>query len=46
MQENLLHHIEEEENEMFAQVRKLFDKETLESLGQQMQQIKSQARAA
>ena len=46
MQENLLHHIEEEENEMFPKVRKLFDKETLESLGQQMQQIKSQARAA
>ena len=46
MQENLLHHIEEEENEMFPKVRKLFDKETLESLGQQMQQIKAQARAA
>ena len=37
---------QKQENEMFPKVRKLFDKETLESLGQQMQQIKSQARAA
>ena len=46
MRENLLHHIEEEEDEMFGQVRKLFDEETLESLGDQMRTIKSQARAA
>jgi hypothetical protein len=31
---------------MFGQVRKLFDEETLESLGEQMRTIKSQARAA
>lgn len=46
MQENLLHHIEEEEGEMFGQARTLFDRETLGALGRQMQQIKSQARAA
>jgi hemerythrin-like domain-containing protein len=46
MSENLHHHIEEEEREMFAQARKVFDREVLEQLGEQMQQIKSQARAA
>jgi hypothetical protein len=46
MRENLLHHIEEEEGEMFGQIRGLFDKATLESLGEQMRTIKSQARAA
>jgi hemerythrin-like domain-containing protein len=46
MRENLEHHIEEEEKEMFGQVRHLFDKETLETLGEQMRTIKSQARAA
>jgi hemerythrin superfamily protein len=44
--ENLLHHIQEEEDEMFGQVRRLFDKATLESLGEQMRTIKAQARAA
>jgi hemerythrin-like domain-containing protein len=46
MRENLEHHIEEEEDEMFGQARQLFDKETLETLGEQMRTIKSQARAA
>ena len=46
MRENLLHHIEEEEGEMFGQIRGLFDKATLESLGEQMRTIKAQARAA
>lgn len=46
MRENLLHHMEEEEDEMFGQIRGLFDKETLESMGEQMRTIKSQARAA
>ncbi len=46
MRENLLHHIQEEEDEMFGQVRRLFDKATLESLGEQMRTIKAQARAA
>ena len=46
MRENLLHHIQEEEGEMFGYVRRLFDKATLESLGEQMRTIKAQARAA
>jgi hemerythrin superfamily protein len=46
MRENLLHHIQEEEDEMFGQVRRLFDKATLESLGEQMRTIKAQAQAA
>ena len=46
MRENLLHHIQEEEDEMFRQVRRLFDKATLGSLGEQMRTIKAQARAA
>jgi hemerythrin superfamily protein len=46
MRENLLHHIEEEEKEMFRQVRQLFEAETLDALGDQMQTIKTQARAA
>lgn len=46
MRENLLHHIQEEEDEMFGLVRRLFDKATLESLGEQMRTIKAQARAA
>jgi hemerythrin-like domain-containing protein len=44
--ENLHHHIEEEEREMFEQARKVFDGDVLESLGEQMQDIKRQARAA
>jgi hemerythrin superfamily protein len=46
MRENLLHHIQEEEDEMFGQVRRLFDNATLESLGEQMRTIKARARAA
>ena len=46
MRENLLHHIQEEEDERFGYVRRLFDKATLESLGEQMRTIKAQARAA
>jgi hemerythrin superfamily protein len=46
MRENLLHHIQEEEDEMFGKVRRLFDEAALESLGEQMRTIKAQARAA
>jgi hemerythrin-like domain-containing protein len=46
MSESLHHHIEEEEQEMFEQARQVFDEDTLTSLGDQMQQIKTQARAA
>ena len=46
MKENLEHHIEEEEGEMFDKARKVFDRETLESLGERMQARKQQASAA
>ena len=46
MRENLLHHIEEEERDMFPKVRELFDAATLDALGDQMRTIKSQARVA
>jgi hemerythrin-like domain-containing protein len=46
MSENLHHHIEEEEREMFEQARQVFAPDVLEQLGEQMQQIKTQARAA
>ena len=39
-QELLEHHIEEEEQEMFPQARKLLGNARLEELGQQMQQMK------
>src|SRR6185295_7451061 len=34
MKENLEHHIEEEEGEMFDKAREIFDRETLVSLGE------------
>jgi hemerythrin-like domain-containing protein len=40
MQENIEHHIEEEETEMFAQARRVFDREELESLGERMAERK------
>jgi hemerythrin superfamily protein len=46
MSENLHHHIEEEEDEMFGQARQVFDEDVLEQLGARMQEIKRQARAA
>jgi hemerythrin-like domain-containing protein len=36
MKENIEHHIEEEENEMFKQARQVFDDDELEALGEQM----------
>jgi hypothetical protein len=37
VKENLEHHIEEEEDEMFGQARQVFDEEELEELGARMQ---------
>jgi hemerythrin-like domain-containing protein len=45
VQENLEHHIEEEEGEMFKQARQVFDEEELEALGQRMQERKEQLQA-
>jgi hypothetical protein len=36
MKENVEHHIEEEEGEMFKQARQVFDKDELEELGERM----------
>lgn len=37
MKENVEHHIEEEEDQMFSQARKVFDADELEELGTRMQ---------
>jgi predicted DNA-binding protein len=42
LKEGIEHHIEEEEGEMFKKARAVFDKAELESLGEQMQQVKNQ----
>ena len=42
--ENIEHHIEEEEGEMFKMTRQLFSDEELERMGQRMQEIKDLAR--
>ena len=42
MRENLEHHIEEEEGEMFKQARSVFEREELETLGEQMAAMKEQ----
>ncbi|HEU4867703.1 MAG TPA: hemerythrin domain-containing protein [Actinomycetota bacterium] len=43
MKENVEHHIEEEEGEMFKQARQVFSKSELEELGTQMEQRKETA---
>jgi hemerythrin-like domain-containing protein len=45
MKENVEHHIEEEENEMFEQARQVFDEEELEALGERMKARKDQLAA-
>jgi hemerythrin-like domain-containing protein len=42
MKENIEHHIEEEENEMFKQARQVFEEGELEALGEQMRLRKEQ----
>jgi hemerythrin-like domain-containing protein len=46
MKENIEHHIEEEETEMFKQARDVFGREELEALGEQMTARKEQLLAA
>jgi polyhydroxyalkanoate synthesis regulator phasin len=41
MKENIEHHIEEEETEMFKQARAVFEREELEDLGNRMADLKS-----
>jgi hypothetical protein len=45
MAENIQHHIEEEEGEMFDKARQVFDRDELDQLGEQMATRKEQARA-
>jgi hemerythrin-like domain-containing protein len=45
MKENIEHHIEEEENEMFKQARQVFDDDELEALGERMRVRKEQLAA-
>ena len=42
--ENLEHHIEEEEGEMFQKARQIFSEDELEQMGQRMQEIKELAK--
>jgi hemerythrin-like domain-containing protein len=46
MKENIEHHIDEEEKEMFKQARDVFSKEELEELGERMTARKEQLLAA
>jgi hemerythrin-like domain-containing protein len=46
IKENIEHHIEEEENEMFKQARDVFEKRELEDLGDRMMARKEQLLAA
>src|SRR6185503_3829446 len=43
MKENIEHHIEEEEGEMFAKTRQVFDRDELEDLGERMAERKMSA---
>ena len=46
MKENIEHHIEEEEGEMFKQARQIFSRSELEELGTRMEQLKREALAS
>jgi hemerythrin-like domain-containing protein len=45
MKENIEHHIEEEEDQMFKQARQVFDEDELEALGERMKTRKEQLAA-
>ena len=45
MKENIEHHIEEEEGDMFKQARQVFDRQELEDLGARMAERKTSAQA-
>lgn len=45
MKENIEHHIEEEEDDMFAKARDVFTKDELETLGQRMETRKKELEA-
>jgi hemerythrin-like domain-containing protein len=45
LKENLEHHIEEEETEMFKQARQVFEREELDELGSRMESRKHELMA-
>jgi hemerythrin-like domain-containing protein len=45
MKENIEHHIEEEEGEMFEIAKKVFDDDEMEELGRRMEERKKTAEA-
>jgi hypothetical protein len=46
LKENIEHHVEEEEGEMFSKARKALSEEEIETLGEQLQAAKQQNKAA
>jgi hypothetical protein len=46
LKENVEHHVEEEEGEMFTKARKALDKEELDELGEQMEEEKKRMMAS
>ena len=46
LKENIEHHIEEEEDEMFKKARQVLDKEQIDALGERMQQRKKELEAS
>jgi hypothetical protein len=44
LKESLEHHIEEEEGDMFKKARKIFEKEELEAMGEEMEAIRAEER--
>lgn len=46
LKENIEHHVEEEEGDMFTKARKALSEEEIERLGEQLQDAKQQNRAA
>lgn len=46
LKENIEHHVEEEEGEMFTKARKALSNEQIETLGEQLQQAKRQNKTA
>jgi polyhydroxyalkanoate synthesis regulator phasin len=46
LKENLEHHIEEEEDDMFKKARQIFDRAELVELGERMAELRRQARKA
>ena len=46
LQEQVSHHVEEEETDLFPKVKKLFDKDQLEAIGQEMSAEQAELEAA